>query len=256
MENNSSQNPIEKIEFITKNLVDFSNENEFDFALYQSFAKENSTTFNRYFAQIESETDRAKIISDIKTNFHFSINNIVTEMLSTNDRKTYPGDGQTYYVAPPIPDTRIRSYESNYKQLIELFLNSVEFEVKPQTKLVPENGQNKTIDNTEFSFHNEFDNVNPKGVFDYFKKELVDKNYLSLEDLENYLKLSFEKKELPKAKFILKQNKTLKVIRVIFYNYFKNIAYKPNGRQSEYVKLLTDYFQGFEYEKVKNNFNK
>jgi hypothetical protein len=139
MENNSSQNPIEKIDFLIEKLVDFSNENEFDFALYQSFAHANSKTFNRYFAQIDSETDKAKIISDLKTNFHFEIKGIVTEMLSTKDNRQYPRDGETYYIAPPIPDTRISNYESNYKQLIELFLNSVEFETKPQTNPAPEN---------------------------------------------------------------------------------------------------------------------
>ena len=138
---------------------------------------------------------------------------------------------------------------------IIVFLN----EKKSEIKTLQQNsnlGDIRFKENIKFTFINNFDNVNNVNVYNYFKKELVDKNYLSLEDLEKYLKLSFEKKKLPKAKFIFKQNRTLRVIRIIFYNYFKNIAYKPNGRQSEYVKLLTDYFQGFEYEKVKNNFNK
>ena len=143
MENISSQNPIDKIEFLIKKLVDFANENEFDFVLYQSFANENSKTFNRYFALINNENDKAKIISDLETNFHYFVDDIVTEMLSTIDNKEYPKDGKNYYVRRPIPDTRIRSHESNYKQLIELFLNSVEFDANPQTKAVPENEQNK-----------------------------------------------------------------------------------------------------------------
>lgn len=146
---------------------------------------------------------------------------------------------------------KILSFLENKKSELETNLITI-----PSTVPAPENDLNKTIENVEFLFNNEFDNVNNVNVYNYFKKELVDKNYLSLEDLQGYLTLAFEKKELPKAKFIFKQNRTLKVIRVIFYNYFKNIAYKPNGKQPEYVKLLTDYFQGFEYEKVKNNFNK
>ncbi|EMY3554094.1 hypothetical protein ABF190_001700 [Flavobacterium psychrophilum] len=256
MKNFSAENPIDKIDFLIKRLVDFSNENEFDFAIYKAFANESSITFNRYFAQINNELDKEKIISDLKTDFHFSIDDIVTNMMTTKKSVDNFETGVTYYIAQPTPDNRIRGYESNYKQLINFFLNSVEFGTTRPTVSAPENNLNKTVDKVEFSFNNEFDNVNSKVVFDYFKKELVDKNYLSLEDLENYLDLSFEKRELPKAKFIFKQNRTLKVIRVIFYNYFKNIAYKPNGKQSEYVKLLTDYFQGFEYEKVKNNFNK
>lgn len=145
----------------------------------------------------------------------------------------------------------INEFLEQRKQEIERELIKIS-QIEPSSEIL----KNKEIDSIEFSFNNEFDNVNSKVVFDYFKKELVDKNYLSIEDLENYLKLSFEKKEIPKEKFVFKQNRTLKAVRAIFYNYFKNIAYKPSGRQPEYVKLLTDYFQGFEYEKVKNNFNK
>lgn len=143
MENNSSQNPIEKIEFLIKKLVDFTNENDFDFALYQLFAKENSKTFNRYFSQIDNETVKEKIISDLKTDFHFELDNLVTQVLATKDNGNYPSNGKTYYIAPPIPDTRIRSYQSNYKQLIELFLNSVEFEAENKAKDAPENEQDK-----------------------------------------------------------------------------------------------------------------
>jgi hypothetical protein len=135
------------------------------------------------------------------------------------------------------------------------FLNKKKSEIKnPQQ--ISNSEEIKSSENIECSFINNFDNVDNFKVYNYFKKELVDKNYLSLENLEIYLKLSFEKNELPKAKFIFKKNKTLKTIRVVFYEYYKNIAYKPNGEQTKYIKLLTNYFQGFEFEKVKNNFNK
>jgi hypothetical protein len=138
MENINSQNHIDKIEFLIKNLINFSNENEFDFVLYQSFANENSKTFNRYFALIDNVSDKAKIISDLETDFYYFVDEIVSNMLSTRSNNGSISDGTTY-IAPLIPDTRIRGHESNYKQLIELFLNSVEFDLKPQPKPVPEN---------------------------------------------------------------------------------------------------------------------
>ncbi len=182
MENINSQNPIDKIEFLIKNLIDFSNQNEFDFVLYQSFANQNSRTFNRYFSLIDNDNDKAKIISDLETHFHYSIDDIVCNMLSTRSNNESISDGINY-IAPIIPDTRIRSHEINYKQLIELFLNSVEFDIKPQTKAVPENEQNKmyfkvgllfaqrkifskvvivnNFKTTKYHFENEiFDNIN------------------------------------------------------------------------------------------------
>ena len=159
MENFSAENPIDKINFLIKMLVDFSNENEFDFAIYKEFAKESSITFNRYFTQINNELDKEKIISDLKTDFHFSIDDIVTNMMTTKNRVDNFETEVTYYIAQPTTDNRVRGYESNYKQLIELFLNSVEFGVKPKTKAVPENPHPTIftgIDNKNFTLFETF----------------------------------------------------------------------------------------------------
>jgi hypothetical protein len=129
MEYNSSENPIEKIEFIISSLIDFSSKNEFDFSIYKSFAEESGKSFNRYFAQIKNNTDQVKIISDLKTDFHFIVADIAIKSLGRKNAKIDNfEEGVTYYIAEAIPDNRIRGYESNYKQLIELFLNSVQFE--------------------------------------------------------------------------------------------------------------------------------
>ncbi|WP_134344213.1 hypothetical protein [Flavobacterium psychrophilum] len=143
MKNFSAENPIDKIDFLIKRLVDFSNENEFDFAIYKAFANESSITFNRYFAQINNELDKEKIISDLKTDFHFSIDDIVTNVMTTKKSVDNFETGVTYYIAQPTPDNRIRGYESNYKQLINFFLNSVEFGTTRPTVPAPENEQNK-----------------------------------------------------------------------------------------------------------------
>ncbi|WP_310558668.1 hypothetical protein [Flavobacterium sp.] len=146
MKFDSPENPIEMIEFIINSLIDFSNKNEYDYKLYNSFAKKKGKSFNRYFSQIDNETDKEKIISDLKTNFHFSIRDIVTDLMA---KKNTIGDnfdeGVTYYIAQPIPDNRIRGYESNYKELIELFLDKVQIETVPPTVPAPENIQIETV---------------------------------------------------------------------------------------------------------------
>ncbi len=146
--------------------------------------------------------------------------------------------------------------KKKYRELKMCIDNSIGEYIKEdfaelQTKSVPENEQKKV----KFSFNNNFDNVNNLNVYNYFKKELVEKNYLDLETLEEYLNLAFEKKTIPNKKITLKIIKTKRSIRQIFYKYYLEIAYKPYGNRSDYIKLLTDYFQGFEYDKVKNNFN-
>ena len=144
MKFNSPENPIEEIEFIVNGLIDFSNKNEYNFKLYRAFAKESSKSFNRYFAQIENDTDKEKIISDLKTNFLFSVKDIVSKILATIDEPIKNFEpGVTYYIGQPIPDNRIRGYENNYKELIKLFLNKVQFATVPPTVPAPENEQNK-----------------------------------------------------------------------------------------------------------------
>jgi hypothetical protein len=106
------------------------------------------------------------------------------------------------------------------KNAIKSKLLEVTNKVNSETKNLNNINDNQNI---EFHFKNEFDNVNYLEVHNYFKSELVDKNYLSLETLEKYLLLSFEKKEIPQEKFIFKKNKTLKNIRIIFYNYYRGV---------------------------------
>ena len=160
MEKTNSEKAIEKIDFLIKKLVDYSNENEFDFALYNSFANQSSKSFNRYFTEIEDQTIKEKIISDLKTDFHFQVDDIVTSMMATRKNKVENFEpGATYFIGQPIPDNRIGGYENNYKQLIELFLNRVEFNLIEQPK------QSKT--STELAPENEeFENFQPGPIIE------------------------------------------------------------------------------------------
>ena len=55
MEKTNSEKAIEKIEFLIDGLINYSENNKYDYALYKSFAKESSKTFNRYFSEIDDQ---------------------------------------------------------------------------------------------------------------------------------------------------------------------------------------------------------
>ena len=89
------------------------------------------------------------------------------------------------------------------------------------------------------------------------------KPYLKEEELNKFLKIAFKeynKESPPTEKIKIEYNDGEKgnIIK-IFYSFFdkSKIAYEPTQNVKEkYVKLLTDYFQGFDFVKVSNNFNK
>ncbi|MCB5984619.1 hypothetical protein LIT13_13525, partial [Flavobacterium psychrophilum] len=106
--------------------------------------------------------------------------------------------------------------------------------------------QNQTDEVTSFTKNN-FDpeNVLPKKVFDYFKKELVDTGYLSLKDLEKYLIMAFQEKKVPDEKFSFANKIKVKDARDIFYRYYTVIAKAGNDNKMKYAELLGNYFTGF-----------
>lgn len=102
---------------------------------------------------------------------------------------------------------------------------------------------------------NNFDLINIKSVYAYFKEKLVEKQYLSNEDLLLYLKAAFEQQIVPETKFVIK-NATKGKAKNVFYEYFKNIAGKPAGKQKNYAALLGEYFEGYETNNVSTNWSK
>jgi len=121
------------------------------------------------------------------------------------------------------------------------------------------NGNNKKSGNENdkpFVFTNNFDHVTEKGVYDYFALHLVKSKHLTKKGLEEYLILAFQNKKLPKQKISLLNKNTNKEIIKIFYNYFNIQAGHPYGKQFDYVKLLGNYFMGFDSDKLKTNFSK
>lgn len=163
-------NPMENIDFILNNLIHFSNENEFDFILYKAFADETSKSFNRYFSQVGNETDKEKIISDLNSDLHFIVDNIVTNSLGSDE-------------------IRILGYENNYKQLKQLFINSVEYETynKTQHKLINSRATNNTKSNIEFKkILNDIDILT--NIYDQsFKAFFLNREFSKFEYLQDFV---------------------------------------------------------------------
>lgn len=115
--------------------------------------------------------------------------------------------------------------------------------------------QNQEPETIDFKFENNFDGTPEKEVYQYFKTQLVDKGLLSIEDLHKYLKLAFEKEKYPEELFLLEYDYRKDAISV-FFDYYKNEAGKPHGKKEKYVKLLGEYFKGFNTSTLMTNWAK
>lgn len=122
-----------------------------------------------------------------------------------------------------------------------------------ETSKPPQNDKNTNEETA--TFENKIDTTSPIEIYNFFKKTLVDKKYLSDEDLKVYLKTAFELKTIPKTLFKLKEiNKDR--ARLIFYVFYKDISQCIHGKQIEYAKLLSNYFEGFDTSTTQTNWAK
>ena len=103
------------------------------------------------------------------------------------------------------------------------------------------------------TFINNFDNIKPAEVYNHFKIGLVDKGYLTEQELNDYLKTAFELKTIPETLFKLKHTPTKQKIYTVFYIYYKDISQKKHERQKEYAALLGDFFEGYKTEIIQTN---
>ncbi len=115
---------------------------------------------------------------------------------------------------------------------------------QPQPQPQPEADPAKDITN-------HFDKTPIGNVIEHFK-EL--EKYMGNGEFIKWIKLAFDLRQLPEQKFTLNRQFLKKDIRHIFHSYWKR--YGKKGNKSEYVKLLSDYFAGFEPNNTLNNFHK
>lgn len=152
-------------------------------------------------------------------------------------------------------ETDLKIEGKKISKLFEIFYNRM-LHIKSNPKPQQSEAETDTSTIGKTIFKNKFDNVTENKVFEYFTKNLVEKGYLTKETLTEYLKQAFELKTPPIQKFSFENLPTQAKIRKVFYDYFSTTAGKPNGRKLEYVKLLGEYFNGFDTAKINTNFSK
>lgn len=110
--------------------------------------------------------------------------------------------------------------------------------------------------NNIFEFKNHFDNVDTEDVFAHFQTGLVRSKMLSDTELETFLFAAFQEMKQPEKRFKLKGVATKDKVMKVFYQYYKDVAGKPHGKQKDYAGLLGNYFQGYKTSTVSSNFAK
>jgi hypothetical protein len=119
-------------------------------------------------------------------------------------------------------------------------------------KVSPQQPEAETEQET-LTFTNTFDNIKPAEIYKHFKAGLVEKGYLTEQELNAYLKAAFELQTKPETLFKLKHTPAKQKIYTVFYIYYKDISQKKHARQKEYAALLGDFFEGYNTEIIQTN---
>lgn len=137
----------------------------------------------------------------------------------------------------------------------ELLVQLNRLEMLNEFSLPPQQTETKTEQEIP-TFTNNFDKIKPTEIFKHFKAGLVEKGYLTEQELNEYLKAAFELKTIPETLFKIKDAPNKATIEAVFYRYYKNVAGKIHGKQNQYAALLGDYFEGYKTTTVSSNFSK
>lgn len=217
----------------------------------QSYLKEKDIFF-KYLEKIQVDFEEKYLVK--KRDFYSKcLNSLIVKLEVEKKESTGKGITRT---------SRYVNLPNDLKFLVSMKIHikykSLQFNdtTKPQQNEVDKRETLSLKENESFSFANNFDHIQKERVYNYFKAELVDKNYLSLHDLQRYLITAFQEKTLPEEKFKLKGDYNKGIVTNIFYRYYNEIAQDKHGLKRKYCQLLGEYFNGFETKKVIGNFNK
>jgi hypothetical protein len=141
----------------------------------------------------------------------------------------------------------------NYQKHLQVKRESIYFDLINEIQSLPsQQNETKTEQETP-TFTNNFDNIKPTEIYKHFKAGLVEKGYLTEQELNEYLKAAFELKTKPETLFKLKHTPTKQKIYTVFYVYYKDISQKKHEKQKEYAALLGDFFEGYKTEIIQTN---
>lgn len=187
-----------------------------------------------YLSNDKNKDDKYKVIFDVISKASFRI---VKENFEINPMGTYWA-------------VIIYNLEIAYSHISELHCKETHcYYPFPKDDLPPQQTETPT-------FTNNFDKITPTEIYKHFKAGLVEKQYLTEQELNEYLKAAFELKTIPEILFKIKDAPNKAAIEAIFYKYYKNVAGKIHGKQNQYAALLGDYFEGYKTTTVSSNFSK
>lgn len=156
---------------------------------------------------------------------------------------------QGYKNSSPNEEQRYRKILKEWYKDEKIFID----EITPLLKALPPQQTETETEQETPTFTNNFDNIKPTEIYKHFKAGLVEKGYLTEQELNEYLKAAFELKTKPETLFKLTHTPTKQKIYTVFYVYYKDISQKKHERQKEYAALLGDFFEGYKTKIIQTN---
>ena len=151
----------------------------------------------------------------------------------------------------------ITTFLRHARILTDVFNHTWDYYNKPKDTKQENEPATKTIPLLSIeTLKNNFDKIPIKNLYTYFQKALVETSYLTDSELLQYLDCAFDKMKVPADLFKFVNVPTKQTVMKVFYDYYKNIASKPHGKQRKYAALLGDYFHGYNTNSVSTKFNK
>jgi hypothetical protein len=223
-----------------------------DFHIEYPFIPENKIIELKVSMNSEgiNPNDALKVIENYKKQYWFLDSVVIFEPVFDKLKRTLKS------VDSNISEKEINIELMNFQKYLQVKRDKIYFDLVNEIQNLPPQTTETKIAQRTPTFTNNFDNIEPTEIYKHFKTGLVEKGYLTEQELNEYLKAAFEFKKIPKTLFKIKNAPRKAAIEAVFYTYYKNLAGKIHGRQTLYAALLGNYFEGYKTNTVSSNFSK
>lgn len=220
-----------------------------DFNIEYPFIPENKIIELKVLMSKENinTKDALRIIENYKKQYWFLDGVTMFEPITDKLKRTLK------FIDSNISEKEINIELINYQKHLQAKRESIYFDLINEIQSLPPQQTETETDKGVPTFTNNFDNIKPTEIYKHFKAGLVEKGYLTEQELNEYLKAAFELKTKPETLFNLKHTPTKQKIYIVFYVYYKDISQKKHKKQKEYAALLGDFFEGYKTEIIQTN---
>jgi hypothetical protein len=247
------------------------------------FENEYQTSVDKFSDEISSRFTKNEIVDkliaarDDRNNLYEGDTNALLEYKVENKPKLaawlYNMNESPFFTLPVHPNASIFMETPLSKLKIGLYGRFLQLlRIKVLNELIEKETQPAAASETKKTepllFDNQFNGIDDYGeIRNHFieltttKSSIDNEPFLTDQQLDTFLVAAFvEEKIKEKIKVNYNASTQTRIIRGIFYKFY-NYCITSNiepakGRKGEYVKLISDYFEGFEYQKVFDNWNK